>query len=173
MRFVSERALNLHKDHVKNEKLRLSVFEKTYPELTGKSIKDIMHTGCKDRAEIARLILNVRSHEIYFSSFGKHYTQSETVRRQFGSEAAFLYEMQKEMIAAEGKFFFIYVNGRKVKTRFGDERELLKTCGNVLAVDLSEHSYFLDYGFDKSEYVRKLLPYLDLSALDKKIFDKH
>jgi superoxide dismutase len=95
------------------------------------------------------------------------------VRKCYGSEAAFLYELQKEMIAAEGKFFYIYSNGKAVKTRCGDERELLKTCGGVLAVDLSEHAYFMDYGFDKAEYVRKLLPYIDLSILDKKIFDKH
>ena len=77
------------------------------------------------------------------------------------------------MNAAEGKFFYIYSDGKSLKTREGDEFELLKTCGNVLAVDLSEHAYFTDYGFDKSEYVRNLLPYLDLSILDKKISDKH
>ena len=42
----------------------------------------------------------------------------------------------------------------------------------VLAVDMYEHAYFNDYGFEKEKYLRTSLEYLDLerlaSALDNK-----
>ena len=35
----------------------------------------------------------------------------------------------------------------------------------ALAIDVSEHAYFLDYGFDKQRYIMAALPFLDLSKL--------
>ena len=168
MRFISERALSLHKEYVENERLRLSVIEKTYPELSGKCVKDILRSRCGDKIEAARLKLDIMCHERYFSSFGKHYSQSEAVRRSYVSEATFLYELGRIAESAGEKFIFIYADYKRVKVICGDEWTLLKINGSPIIIDLSEHSYFLDYGFEKGRYINNLLPYLDLSLLDKK-----
>ena len=172
MRFISERALSLHKEYVENERLRLSVFKKTYPELTGNSVRDILRSRCKEKREVARLKLNVACHKLYFSSFGRQYSASEAVRRSYGSEATFLYELGRTSDGCGEKFVFVYSDGCEVNILSGNEWELARIKGNILVLDLCEHAYFLDYGFDRSAYVKKMLPYLDLSKLDKKISPK-
>ena len=169
MRFISERALSIHKKYIEDEKARLSLFEKTYPDICSNDINGILRSRCKEKTEILRIALNIRCHEIYFSSFDKLYTSSSAVRSTYKTEASFLYEIQKYATNFNNDFIFIYSDGEKVFIRGGDELVLLKTFGNVLAIDLKEHAYFLDYGFDRCEYVRRLLPYLNLSILDKKI----
>ena len=37
----------------------------------------------------------------------------------------------------------------------------------ILAVDICEHVYFLDYGFDKERFLCRFLPYLSLSKIDQ------
>ena len=36
----------------------------------------------------------------------------------------------------------------------------------LLAIDLWEHAYFSDYGFDKKRYVKNLLPYINLDKIN-------
>ena len=172
MRFVSERALSLHKEYVEAERLRLSVIEKTYPELSGRSARDILRTKCADKREAARLKLNISCHELYFSSFGGQYAASEAIRRSYGSEATFLYKLGKFAEECGERFAFIYADGKAVRVRGGDEWSLLRIDEGPLVIDLFEHAYFLDYGFDKKAYIKNLLPYLDLSLLDKKLSRK-
>lgn len=169
MRFISERALSLHKEHVESERLRLSVIEKTYPELSGRCAREILGSRCADKREAAGLKLDILCHELYFSSFGAQYTASEVIRRCFGSEATFLYELGRMAERCCERFVFIYADGNAVRVREGDEWVLLRIDYRPLVIDLSEHAYFLDYGFDKKAYIKNLLPYLDLSLLDKKI----
>ena len=169
MRFVSERALALHKMHIEEEKVRLALYEKTYPDIVNNGIKGVLRSRYKEKREILKMALNIRCHELYFSSFDKHYTMSSSVRSTYGTEASFLYEIRKYATKCDKDFIFIYSDGEKVFLRGDDEVGLLKAFGNVLVIDLKEHSYFLDYGFDREEYVRRLLPHLNLSILDKKI----
>ena len=169
MRFVSERALLLHKEYVETERLRLSVIEKSYPELLGRSAKEILRSRCCEKREAAKFKLNIRCHELYFSSFGKQYSASETVRRNYGSEATFIYELGRVAEECDGKYVFVYFDGKRIKVRSGDEWELIYIDGDALVIDLCEHAYFLDYGFNKGSYIKNLLPYLDLSLLEKKI----
>ena len=172
MRFLSERALCIHKNYIEAEKARLSAYEKTYPGILKNGYSGIVRSRCNEKREILKTALNIRCHEIYFSSFDRHYTSSAAVRKAFGTEAAFLYEIQKNMIESDKDFYFIYSDGDRVYQREDNEFGLLKTFGSVLTIDLKEHAYFLDYGFDREEYVKRLLPFLDLSLLDKKISPK-
>ena len=169
MRFVSEKALSLHKDYIETERNKVSFYEKTYPDLAGKRIREILRLKCSDKMTVASTMLNIKCHELYFSSFGGQYQGSECIRAGYGSEASFLYELYKYAMAAESKFIFIGSEKGRVGIRSGDEWELLNFKNEPLVIDLCEHSYFLDYGFDKGEYLKRLLPFLNLSKLDKKI----
>ena len=42
---------------------------------------------------------------------------------------------------------------------------LTKTRPDVRAIDVCEHAYFADYGFDKQRYLISALPYLDITKL--------
>ena len=172
MRFVSERAMKLHLNYVESERHRLSVFEKSYPFIIGKSAKDIIRMKCDDKRAVVSTILNIKCHELYFSSFGNQYQQSSAVREDFSTEATFLYELYKTAVDANDKFLFIYFDGRRIRVKCGDELTLLSIKNYTLIIDLCEHAYFLDYGFDRAEYLKRLLPFLNLSLLDKKMCHK-
>jgi hypothetical protein len=172
MRFLSERAISLHKNYVESERLRLSALRKGCPALSEMSAREVLRSRFKDKREVASVMLNIRCHELYFSSFGKHYSSSRIVREVCGSEATFLYDIQRIMMETQEKFLFVCSSQKGIRTICGDEFALLRLDGNILAIDLSGHAYFLDYGFDKLAYIKNLLPYFDLSLLDKKIFLK-
>jgi superoxide dismutase len=127
-----------------------------------------MHSRNKDFQNAARILLDIRCHELYFSSFGKQYPSSETARRSFSSEAALLYELKKQCEDTGEKYVFVCSDSERVEYVSGSEVKLLNLRGNILVIDLSEHAYFIDYGFDKPSYVKNLLGHLDLSLLDKK-----
>ena len=172
MRFVSERALMLHREFLNSERLRLSVIEKSYPELMGKNIKQILRSACGCKNDAVRLKLNIKCHELYFSSFQERYSPSETVRLSYGSEASFLYELGRIAIATEEQFVFISSDRGKIIVKDGGVGVVARFDKDTLVLDLSEHAYFLDYGFDKAAYVQNMISYLNLSVLDKKISSK-
>ena len=81
------------------------------------------------------------------------------------------YNMYCDAISREGCFLFVYVDKNGIpKWSFSKE-------GNgefvlfqpILSIDLYEHTYFLDYGFDKKRFIRTAISYLDISSLDNLI----
>ena len=174
MNFISRTNYEIHKEHLRTLKLRMSIFEKSYPEMAGKSCKELLRLPIRrtEREEAAVLKADILAHELYFSSFSAHNSTAELVRKAYGSEATFLYKLGKFAEECGERFAFIYADGKAVRVRGGDEWSLLRIDEGPLVIDLSEHAYFLDYGFDKKAYIKNLLPYLDLSLLDKKLSRK-
>jgi len=163
---LSEDALNLHKEYLKKLKLKYSIFEKSFPEISGKSMREIWGMKLRERDEILSLLRNIKSHELYFESFDREFQSSEAVRRRFRTEASFLYELY-EAAKADGDFLLVTVNSRgdiDYETLSG--KSFLKT-EPVFALDLCEHAYFMDFGFEKEEYLKKILYRLNLKSLDK------
>jgi len=166
-KFLSETALNLHKEHLKKLKLQYSVFEKSKPEIIGKDISEISRLRIKDKAEIIKLSCDIRCHELFFSSFGTAYESCVAVRKKYRAEASFLYELYECGRSIDYSFIIIYLDKEEVRIISGTPEIVLKIPNPMLAIDLYEHSYFLDYGFDKEEYLKNLIPFLNLSKLDK------
>jgi len=92
-KFLSETALNLHKEHLKKLKLQYSVFEKSKPEIIGKDISEISRLRIKDKAEIIKLSCDIRCHdeviwifvvvhEIWFSVCFIPHISADTVQRK-------------------------------------------------------------------------------------------
>lgn len=169
---ISEEALKMHGEYLRELRLKYSVLEKSYPELSGKSLFDISKARVRGREEAILLKSEIMLHELYFSSFGEGCRPSGVVRRCYGSEANFLYEMFLCAKECKDGFAVIYLRNGKLLFTAGECDLLLKIANPILAVDLCEHAYFLDYGFDKNSYLRKLLPYLNISKADKILSDK-
>ena len=164
---LSEDALNLHKEYLKKLKLKYSIFEKSIPEISGKSIREISKMRIMERDEILSLGRNIKSHELYFNSFDREFQSSEAVRQRFRTEASFLYELYEAAAKADSDFLLVTVNSKgALDYEPLSEKSFLKT-EPLLAVDLCEHAYFLDFGFEKEEYLKKILYRLNLNALDK------
>ena len=117
MHFLSDRTTALHKEYLEKERLSLSFYLKSYPELCGKSACEILRTRCKEKKRIALLMLDIICHERYFDSFGNQYQASETVREWYNTEASFLYETFKAASETTEKYLFIFNGNKGVEMR--------------------------------------------------------
>ena len=167
--FLSEGSVKEHLSFLRTQRARLSIIEKSIPDLKGKSYSEIVKLPLKRalREDVIALLSVIKAHEIYFSSFTDKIRPSETLRRYYYSEDNFLYRMKREAMELSSGLAYVYKDGGGVPrirvTREPDER-LLREEPELL-VDLYEHAYFTDYGFDKSRYLAAALSHLDLSRL--------
>ena len=174
IRFLSEEAINLHKEYMKDELLRFSVYEICYPEIKNKSLREIYKMRLREkREEIIKIKSNLLLHNVYFSSFKNRYEASRIVRNEYGSEASFLYEVYK--IANVGEScLIIYTDGKGIKiSKDREAYDALKYYEPILCLDLCEHAYFPDYGFNKQMYIENSISYLNLNKIDEKMSVNH
>ncbi len=167
--FLSDEAVRLHKEYLQNLKLRYSVLTKSVPQLVGKNIKDVKWLKIKkeDKRQAEELLGNILAHELYFNSFSHEVRQSRCVSALFGSEASFLYEVYLDLKEQPSGFLLIYKESGAIKYVTSDEPWVyFIRIAPLLAVDLYEHAYFLDWGFDRDGYIKGALSRLDLSKLD-------
>ncbi len=141
--FVSAENLAAHKEH-----------------LASLQMKKKISTSDK---EIARLDMQIRSHELYFSSFRRDRAPCARIKEGYRSENSFCFSLMEYARDFRFGFLYIYPCKRFPYVGFGaDEKNLSRA---VLAVDLWEHAYFLDYGFDFESYLKAALSHLDFTRL--------
>ena len=75
-----------------------------------------------------------------------------------------MYKTKKACDELSRGFVLIYPGGNILSVDADCEKAIPKKQA-VLAIDMCEHAYFLDYGFDRSAYVGQLLKFLDLSRI--------
>ncbi len=169
MDFISRTNYEMHREHLRTLKLRMSIFEKSYPETAGKTCRELLRLPIKrsEREEAAALKADILAHELYFSSYSSHNVPSVRVRDTYGSEANFIYQLSRAANDAEG--FLIVMTDRHGAVTFGVYKDplsaFLSSNTPALALDLCEHAYFYDYFFDKAAYVKAALAALDFSKL--------
>lgn len=169
---VSAESILRHKEHYRRLQLRYSVLVKSFPQLACAEVGEIFRLrlppAVKRRA--AEMYSDILAHKLFFSSFSENGARSKAVAAQFGSEAAFLYELARSVEESDHVgFLLVWVNARKTvefafATQIGNAFSRESPC---LAIDLWEHAYFTDYGFDRSAYLKAALPRLDLARLDE------
>lgn len=171
MKFLSEDNVIMHKEYVRTKKLQYSILEKSIPGLYGKSVNEIltMRLGTRDKSDALRLLTDISLHELFFTSFGDvQYERSDLIRSLYGSEGQFLNEMYRACLDIEYGFTVALLRGRDVRIYSANEYVTLFELGvPVLAVDVCEHAYFLDYGFDKEKYLTNALVRLNIGKIDK------
>lgn len=169
--FVSEENYAKHKAEVEKRRLRLHVLEKNCPEAPRLDAAGIMRRQRRipDAVSMASLRADVDLHRLYFDSFSERVMIPSTAAKSFfGSEAALLSSMLREgMKLAYG--FVCLVRDKRGVLSVRASSELLQLYDNaqpILAVDVCEHAYYGDYGFDKERYLKAALPHLRLNVLD-------
>ncbi len=171
MRFLSSDNVLKHKEFLKDLKLKYSVLEKSYPSIKGLSLEEINRARLQneERREILALRSKIILHEIYFDSFCEEFHPSEAVKKSFGSEANFLYEIEREILKNEEYGFLLVFFDRKNRLNFkvaNDFTDVLLNGTPILALDLFEHAYFSDYGFDRKRYVKAALSQFNLNKIN-------
>ena len=167
--FLSEENIKRHLEYLRNIRLKLSILEKSIPELKGKNMGEInrLNLSREVREEALQLIWKIKSHECFFNSFSETVGKSELLKNTYSSVEKFLYELFLEAMKQEDGFLYVYADRGVVKRKFMREFEksFLK-IDPMLALDLYEHTYLLDYGFAKDKFIRSALMYFDLSRLN-------
>ena len=171
MDFISQTNYELHREHLRQLKLRMSIFEKSYPQIKGKSPRQILKLPIdrNERESAASLLADILAHDLFFNSFFSPNTSSALVRAAYGSEANFLYAISCKAEKCHG-FLFVVQDRRDTLgiVAFNDPLAVfLSNATPILAIDLCEHAYFYDYFFDRESYVKAALSHLDLSKIKK------
>ena len=164
--FLSEENIALHKEYVRQMRLKYSILESSIPALHGADVLEIsrLRLTRRDREDATALLSDIALHDIFFSSFAKEkYARSERISREFGSEAAFLNSLF--VLCKNSACGFLTVDKNSRAKVVLDPRDAFCNGSPMLAIDLFEHAYFLDYGFDRERYLVLCLSYLDLSKL--------
>ena len=168
--FLSQANIKEHLSYYRTLKNKHSIIEKSYPDLKGKSAEEIfkmnLNRGLKE--ELSRLLCKIKAHELYFSSFSEDVKPSFAVRKHYGSENSFIYELKKAALSMEYGYAYVYLDFKGIPSFRCvcslDER-FIKDRPKLL-VDLYEHAYFADYGFNYPLYLDGALSHIDLSRLE-------
>lgn len=172
MNFLSHDNVLRHKEYLKDLKLKYSVLLKSYPEISGLDLRGIFNSRLakEEKHEGLELLSNILMHELFFKSFCDSFSPSSAVKESYGSEANFLYEIEKEALERDDCGFIIVFFDRKNRLDFSFCKgfsEILVNVTPILSVDLWEHAYFGDYGFDKKRYVRQALSFLNFNKINE------
>lgn len=168
--FLSEENILLHQSYMRNLKLKYSILEKSIEGIKGKKMSQIlrMRIHGRDAKEILDLLPEIELHELYFSSFAnKKNSSSSAVRLKYKSEGAFLNELYRLGMSIDHGFVIANFRMNRIETFVLNDFTAAFTLGApMLALDVCEHAYFSDYGFDKNSYLINALTYLDLGKID-------
>ena len=171
--FLSEDNIKRHLEHLRTYRLRYSILEKSFPDIKGKDIAGIVRMKIKReiKDEALSLLWYIKSHECFFDSFTDRQQKGGKLTKHYSSRDKFLYDLFVEAKEREYGFLFVYLD------KYGIPRCRFSTATDgafinyepILALDLYEHAYFNDYGFNRDRYLRSALEYLDLERLNSDI----
>ena len=166
---MSEESIAMHREYLRNKRLRYSIFESSIPTLKGAEIRGVLRMRLKqyDRRDALSLLTEIKLHDLFFSSFSSaRFPHSDLVCDGWGNEAAFLNEIFRVGMTLGCGFVCIYFLGARITVRgFVNCLDVFKFGEPLLALDVFEHAYFMDYGFDKERYLISALPYLDITKI--------
>ena len=168
LNFMSEDTLRAHLSHLDGLRSRLSFLKKCYPSFKDKTAGELASFRQYSRLprELFLCALGIFLHEQYFSSFTEIPLPCREVKSYYTSENAFCYELLSAARETDSGFVYAVRDKRRGVRIVSDplcSKPLL--ADRILSLDLSEHAYFSDYGFNRDEYLRRAIAYLDLPKL--------
>ena len=171
--FLSEDNIKRHCEHLKTLKLCFSILEKSLSQPLENDINQILKMNIERevKSEASELLWKIKSHELFFSSFSEKQVVNGKILNGTISKEKFLYDIFVELSDKDYGFFYVCLNNRGQPYTVFTQRfdgAFLK-YSPILALDLYEHTYFCDYGFDKKRFLKSALTYLDLSLLDNSV----
>ena len=167
--FLSESSIELHREYLRQTRLKYSILEKSIKGLKEAKIADItrQNLGRKDKQDSLYLLGEVLGHELFFDSFGEvTYPPCPPAEARFGSSAALLNEIYKCASALRYGYVGVCISRRDIRVEGAELGYQLYEYGEpILVLDVCEHAYFADYAFDKEKYLLRAIPYLALGKI--------
>ena len=127
------------------------------------------------KVELARAVGGVKNHELYFNHLGgkggaPDAALTAQIEKDFGSFDKWLADFKATGAAARGWAFLAWDReyGR-LFNMIGDEQFSFPVWNAVpvLAMDVFEHAFFIDFGAAKAAYIEKFFANLDWNDVEK------
>ncbi len=168
-RFLSEQAIFAHKEYVRTLRMKYSILEDSIPDIKNADIDKIraLRINNRDKEEALSLLGEIKCHDMYFTSFDADMgLNSPLARRQYGSEDALAMCILYEAMKKDVKFVSTGIKQGRISIHASkDYHTHFDIHTPKLMIDVEEHAYFWDFGFDKERYVKSALLYLNLANL--------
>ena len=169
-KFLSKENIEMHTEHAKMLSAGYSLKEKCYPQIKGKTLREISRIALPkaEKEGVMKGNVYIFLHNLYFSSFAEVPKPSRCVRKHYGSEDKLCYELLERARATDGDILMLALDrsGMPQILSYKDTPFAPLYYDVRLALDLYEHAYFFDYGFNRESYLRQAIASLDLSRLD-------
>ena len=129
------------------------------------------------RVDLSFAIGGVKNHEIYFGHLGgKGGTPAgrvmEMIRRDYPSYDAWLADFKASGLAARGWVWLAYdYDWNCLTTTVGDAQNTfpLWNATPILAMDVYEHAYWIDYGRARAKYIEAFFNNLDWNVVEQNL----
>lgn len=125
------------------------------------------------KVDLSFALGGVKNHEIYFGHLGGSGGQPtgkllEQIEKDFGSFDAWMTDLKASAMAARGWVWLAFDNDLKRLINYiGDAQNSFPIWNAlpILALDVYEHAYFIDYGVKRADYIEVFMKNLDWSVV--------
>ena len=126
------------------------------------------------KVDLSFAIGGIKNHELYFEHLGGHGGEpsgpiAELLRRDFGSAEAWRADLKATGMAARGWAWTAYDwDEGRLFNYIGDAQNTFPVWNAtpLVALDVYEHAYFLDYQTDRASYIDVFLANLDWDVVN-------
>ena len=117
--------------------------------------------------EALSLMWYIRSHECFFDSFCENQQRNMLLLKHYSSVEKYIYDIYTEAKNYNHGFLYIFVDRSGIpRAHYSDYYDgTFVKYSPKLAIDLYEHTFFSDYGFDRDRFLKNALTHLDVSKL--------
>lgn len=173
--FLSKENINRHIEFLRSLRLKYSILEKSVEALRGKEIEDLIKLKLKSdiKEEAIDLLWKIRSHQLFFDSFNERAVISKesvgSLEREGILYRAFCLAKEKDW-----GFLYLYLDKQRNPVHiYADSFDgAFVKYRPSLCLDLYEHTYLMDYGFNKTKFLKNALAYFDIERLFKPVLTK-
>jgi Fe-Mn family superoxide dismutase len=131
------------------------------------------------KVEWTRALGGMINHEIYFGHLGGEggkpgSSLGSQIDKDFGSFEKFVKEMKATAMSARGWAWLLWSDDlNRLVISISDEQNtyMVQNSKLILALDVFEHAYYLDYGSNRKGYVDVFFDNIDWSVVEKR-FEK-
>ena len=180
--YIDTRTVALHyQNHYLNYWNRLQDLLKQDPELKTVSYRSLAQhldlVPLQFRDQVAVALGGVLNHELYFSVLTPNGskepigTLKEAILEQYGSFANFKEAFEKEAQTLVGSgYTFLVVNAQRklqIITLSNQDTPYYYQMTPILALDLWEHAYYLNYQSNRNQYIKNFFQIVNFDVVEK------
>jgi Fe-Mn family superoxide dismutase len=170
---ISSRTLEEHYEIYKAYVGKVNEIQKKLDTVDRGSANQIFSDLRSLRVDYSFAVGGVKNHEIYFAHLGGNGGKPagallELINRDFPAYDAWLADFKASGLAARGWVWLAYDHDWKtLTTAVGDAQNSFPywNATPILAMDVYEHAYFLDYGRARGKYIEAFFNNLDWSVV--------